>query len=134
MVLFEIFWYHAKETLANIKFEILFFIYIIFVSLLSGSLQHFTRNSMTLISVFCCFSEFMFFFLPSVKKGYHKVSLKVHPDRVSANDKEEATKKFQILVECIGARFPDCDLKNKSEKYMSVIVTCHNLHVCVLYY
>ena len=52
---------------------------------------------MTLISVFCCFSEFMFFFLPSVKKGYHKVSLKVHPDRVSAKDKEEATKKFQIL-------------------------------------
>nr|XP_022315746.1 dnaJ homolog subfamily C member 9-like [Crassostrea virginica] len=32
-----------------------------------------------------------------VKKGYHKVSLKVHPDRVSAKDKEEATKKFQIL-------------------------------------
>ncbi|XP_055996902.1 dnaJ homolog subfamily C member 9-like [Ostrea edulis] len=32
-----------------------------------------------------------------VKKGYHKVSLKVHPDRVSPEEKEEATKKFQAL-------------------------------------
>lgn len=33
----------------------------------------------------------------SVKKGYHKVSLRVHPDRVSPEEKEEATKKFQAL-------------------------------------
>ena len=34
----------------------------------------------------------------------------------------------------IGARgFRIAIFKNKSEKYMSVIVTCHNLHVCVLY-
>lgn len=32
-----------------------------------------------------------------LKKAYHKVSLKVHPDRASAEDKEEATKKFQAL-------------------------------------
>ncbi|XP_061183153.1 dnaJ homolog subfamily C member 9-like [Saccostrea echinata] len=32
-----------------------------------------------------------------VKKGYHKVSLKVHPDRVHTEKKEEATKKFQTL-------------------------------------
>lgn len=32
-----------------------------------------------------------------VKKGYHKVSLRVHPDRVSPEEKEEATKKFQAL-------------------------------------
>ncbi|WAR23742.1 DNJC9-like protein, partial [Mya arenaria] len=32
-----------------------------------------------------------------VKKGYHKVSLKVHPDRVSPEEKETATQKFQTL-------------------------------------
>lgn len=32
-----------------------------------------------------------------MKKGYHKVSLRVHPDRVSPKEKEEATKKFQAL-------------------------------------
>lgn len=32
-----------------------------------------------------------------MKKGYHKVSLRVHPDRVSPEEKEEATKKFQAL-------------------------------------
>ena len=39
----------------------------------------------------------------SVKKGYHKVSLKVHPDRVAEEDKEQATLKFQTLgkVYCI---------------------------------
>lgn len=38
-----------------------------------------------------------------VKKGYHKVSLKVHPDRVGPEEKEEATVKFQTLgkVYCI---------------------------------
>ena len=33
----------------------------------------------------------------AVKKGYHKVSLKVHPDRCEAEEKEEATRKFQTL-------------------------------------
>ena len=32
-----------------------------------------------------------------MKRGYHKLSLKVHPDRVSAEEKDEATKKFQAL-------------------------------------
>ena len=32
-----------------------------------------------------------------------------------------------------GLGFRIAILENKSEKYMSVIVTCHNLHVCVLY-
>ncbi|KAL8608037.1 hypothetical protein ACOMHN_023853 [Nucella lapillus] len=32
-----------------------------------------------------------------VKKGYHKVSLSVHPDRVGSEDKGEATVKFQTL-------------------------------------
>ncbi|KAL5011054.1 hypothetical protein ScPMuIL_013359 [Solemya velum] len=32
-----------------------------------------------------------------VKRGYHKVSLRVHPDRVSGDEKDEATKKFQTL-------------------------------------
>lgn len=32
-----------------------------------------------------------------VKKGYHKTSLAVHPDRVGPAEKEVATKKFQTL-------------------------------------
>ncbi|XP_068631029.1 dnaJ homolog subfamily C member 9 [Battus philenor] len=32
-----------------------------------------------------------------VKKAYHKLSLKVHPDRVNDDKKIEATKKFQVL-------------------------------------
>ncbi|ESO90061.1 hypothetical protein LOTGIDRAFT_65996, partial [Lottia gigantea] len=32
-----------------------------------------------------------------LKKGYHRQSLKVHPDRVDENEKEEATIKFQTL-------------------------------------
>lgn len=32
-----------------------------------------------------------------VRKAYHKLSLKVHPDRVSDEDKSEATEKFKIL-------------------------------------
>ncbi|XP_071103192.1 dnaJ homolog subfamily C member 9-like [Haliotis cracherodii] len=32
-----------------------------------------------------------------IKKGYHKLSLKVHPDRVKEDDKSEATQKFQTL-------------------------------------
>lgn len=33
----------------------------------------------------------------SVKRGYHKLSLAVHPDRVTENEKEIATQKFQTL-------------------------------------
>ncbi|CAG4916072.1 unnamed protein product [Colias eurytheme] len=32
-----------------------------------------------------------------VKKAYHKLSLKVHPDRVKEDDKLEATEKFKVL-------------------------------------
>ena len=32
-----------------------------------------------------------------MKRGYHRVSLKVHPDRVSKEEKKGATEKFQIL-------------------------------------
>ncbi|XP_059046053.1 dnaJ homolog subfamily C member 9 [Achroia grisella] len=32
-----------------------------------------------------------------VKKAYHKLSLKVHPDRVEENEKLEATEKFKVL-------------------------------------
>ncbi|KAF3827628.1 hypothetical protein GH733_000863, partial [Mirounga leonina] len=32
-----------------------------------------------------------------VRRGYHKVSLRVHPDRVGDDDKEDATRRFQIL-------------------------------------
>lgn len=34
-----------------------------------------------------------------IKKGYRKLSLKIHPDRVSSEKKEEYTKKFQILAQ-----------------------------------
>lgn len=39
----------------------------------------------------------------SVKKGYHKLSLKIHPDRVEDNSKKHATEKFQTMgkVYCI---------------------------------
>lgn len=36
-------------------------------------------------------------FLIAVKKAYHKLSLKVHPDRVDENEKLEATEKFKVL-------------------------------------
>jgi len=36
-----------------------------------------------------------------IKKGYHKASLAVHPDRVGEDEREIATKKFQ----CVGAVF-----------------------------
>ncbi|XP_051016100.1 dnaJ homolog subfamily C member 9-like [Acomys russatus] len=32
-----------------------------------------------------------------VRRGYRKVSLQVHPDRVDENQKEDATRRFQIL-------------------------------------
>lgn len=35
--------------------------------------------------------------LVSVKKAYHKLSLKVHPDRVREDEKLEATEKFKVL-------------------------------------
>lgn len=33
----------------------------------------------------------------TVKKAYYKLSLKVHPDKVSDDEKEIATEKFQLL-------------------------------------
>ncbi|XP_036986419.1 dnaJ homolog subfamily C member 9 isoform X2 [Artibeus jamaicensis] len=38
-----------------------------------------------------------------VRRGYHKVSLQVHPDRVGEDDKEDATRRFQISLEDIQA-------------------------------
>ncbi|NXH14232.1 DNJC9 protein, partial [Bucco capensis] len=32
-----------------------------------------------------------------IRRGYHRASLRVHPDRAEAQDKEEATRRFQIL-------------------------------------
>lgn len=33
-----------------------------------------------------------------VRRGYHKVSLQVHPDRVDEDQKEDATRRFQVRV------------------------------------
>ncbi len=33
-----------------------------------------------------------------IRRGYHKISLKVHPDRVESGDVEEATRKFQVRI------------------------------------
>ncbi|XP_053442145.1 dnaJ homolog subfamily C member 9 isoform X3 [Nycticebus coucang] len=38
-----------------------------------------------------------------VRRGYHKVSLQVHPDRVGEANKEDATHRFQISLEDIQA-------------------------------
>ncbi|XP_075805190.1 dnaJ homolog subfamily C member 9 isoform X2 [Microtus pennsylvanicus] len=38
-----------------------------------------------------------------VRRGYHKVSLQVHPDRVDEDQKEDATRRFQISLEDIQA-------------------------------
>lgn len=38
-----------------------------------------------------------------IRRAYHRLSLKVHPDRVEPADVEEATKKFQVclfVLEC----------------------------------
>ena len=32
----------------------------------------------------------------AIKKAYHKLSLKVHPDRVKPEEVENSTKKFQV--------------------------------------
>ncbi|KAM6306238.1 dnaJ homolog subfamily C member 9 [Aegotheles albertisi] len=32
-----------------------------------------------------------------IRRGYHRASLRVHPDRAAPEDKEEATRRFQIL-------------------------------------
>lgn len=34
-----------------------------------------------------------------IKKGYRKTSLKCHPDRVEESEKDEATRKFQVLAQ-----------------------------------
>lgn len=34
-----------------------------------------------------------------IKKAYRKASLKIHPDRVGESEKEQATKKFQVLAQ-----------------------------------
>lgn len=31
-----------------------------------------------------------------IRRGYHRASLRVHPDRVPPEDKEEATRRFQV--------------------------------------
>ncbi|XP_031632578.1 J domain-containing protein CG6693 [Contarinia nasturtii] len=45
-----------------------------------------------------------------VKKAYYKLSLQVHPDRVSESEKEDATEKFKVLTK-INAVLTDPDKK-----------------------
>lgn len=37
-----------------------------------------------------------------VRRGYHKVSLQVHPDRVEEDQKEDATRRFQVCGPAFG--------------------------------
>ena len=66
------------------------------------------------------------------RRGTNKL-LELVPNPFDDINKICSKQNFLLLLP-VGARFPDCDFFNKSEIYMSVIVTCHNLHVCVLYY
>lgn len=34
----------------------------------------------------------------SVKKSYYQIAMRMHPDRVSENEKEESSEKFKILT------------------------------------
>lgn len=45
-----------------------------------------------------------------VRRGYHKVSLRVHPDRVGEDDKEGATRRFQVREPCPPGRPGFCGL------------------------
>lgn len=40
----------------------------------------------------------MFEIFDLVKKAYHRMSLEIHPDRVSENEKEKSTEKFKVLT------------------------------------
>lgn len=44
------------------------------------------------------FIKFFFHVSYSVQKAYHRLSLQVHPDRVTDSKKEEATEKFKVLT------------------------------------
>lgn len=50
----------------------------------------------SLLIIFITIIKF-YFFIILVKKAYHKLSLKVHPDRVAEEEKLEATEKFKVL-------------------------------------
>lgn len=39
----------------------------------------------------------MLLYYAAVKRAYRKASLQCHPDRVSSSEKENATRKFQVL-------------------------------------
>lgn len=49
----------------------------------------------------------------AVKKAYHRLSLKYHPDRVAEEEKEEATEKFKVL----GKLYSVLTDKNKKDLY-----------------
>lgn len=53
------------------------------------------------------------YLLITVKKAYHKLSLKVHPDRVNDDEKLIATEKFKVL----GGVHAILSDKNKREVY-----------------
>ncbi|XP_045159631.2 dnaJ homolog subfamily C member 9-like isoform X2 [Mercenaria mercenaria] len=74
-------------------------------SLLEACREHFsTDNLYEVLGVKKTASE------SEVKKGYHKVSLKVHPDRVPPEEKDSATVKFQTIGKVY------CILSNKEKR------------------
>ncbi|XP_060580764.1 dnaJ homolog subfamily C member 9-like, partial [Ruditapes philippinarum] len=59
-----------------------------------------------------------------VKKGYHKVSLKVHPDRVAPEEKDAATVKFQTIGKVY------CILSNKEKRAVYDETGMRQLFLC----
>lgn len=72
-----------------------------------------------------------------VKRGYHKLSLKVHPDRVHGDGKKTATEKFQVLgkIYCIlsdkdkRAVYDETGEVQNVNNYVLLLVHVYNVHI-----
>ena len=66
----------------------------------------------------------------SVKRAYHKISLKIHPDRVTDKEKEDATKKFQVLGKAYGILSDKEARKVYDETGMGLMFTSFKWYLC----
>lgn len=58
-----------------------------------------------------------------LRRAYHRLSLKVHPDRVSHDQVQEATEKFQVWLDTF---FPSLS------KCIAVIIYYHKMCSCLI--